>query len=314
MILITGGAGFIGYHLTHELLKNKNNVIVIDNFDPYYDENIKKNNLNELSDYKNFLFIKEDITDVQSLKKIFKKYSFQIVYHLAARPGVRPSFINPYIYDQINVQGTYKLLYVCNLFNVRKIIFASSSSVYGKNSIPFKEDQYPLHPLSVYGCSKLNAEEVCKFFCRRYGFQIWIFRLFSIYGPKLRPDLAMYKFTKAILEDKEILLYNFGKYKRDFTYITNIIEILIKSKNSFPDTYEIVNLGNSQPLSIKNLVTLLEQKLNKKAKIKLIKNPYYENPITYASIEKVKKIFGYTAFYPIDKGLDNFLRWFLNKK
>lgn len=314
MILVTGCAGFIGSHLTQSLLKNKSSVIGIDNFDPYYPTFIKKENLKELYEYKNFYFEKCDIVNKESLTKLFKKYPVDLVYHLAARPGVRPSFVNPLIYDRINVEGTINLLQVCKNSGVKRFVFISSSSVYGDNKIPFKESEYPLKPLSFYGASKLNAEEVCKFFSRRFGFKIWIFRLFSIYGPRLRPDLALFTFTKALLQKKEIILYNHGNYQRDFTYINNVIDVLIKAKNKFPQNYEIVNLGNSQPVFIKKIVNLLQEKLNLKAKIRYIKNPYNENPITYASITKAKKLFNYSAHFPIEKGIDIFLSWFLSKQ
>ncbi len=313
MILVTGAAGFIGSHLTEQLLKNRNIVLGIDNFDNYYDIDIKRENLKTSLEYKNFLFERCDIRNKKSLTKLFAKHHIEIVYHLAARPGVRPSFVNPYIYDQINVQGTMALLEICNAFGVKKIVFISSSSVYGDNKIPFRESEYPLKPLSFYGTSKLNAEEICKFFSRRFGFCIWIFRLFSIYGPRLRPDLAIYKFTKAILEGKEIQLYNYGQYKRDFTYIDNVIAVFIKAKNKFPQKCETVNLGNCQPVPIKKILELLQEKLNKKAIVKYVKNPFNENPITYANIDKAKKLFKYTARFPIEEGLDTFLNWFLCK-
>jgi UDP-glucuronate 4-epimerase len=314
VILITGVAGFIGSHLAQSLLKNKSEVVGIDNFDEYYSPKIKKDNLKISLDYKNFTFKKCDIRNEYSLINLFKRYDIEVVYHLAARPGVRASFLEPNTYDEINVQGTLKLLQVCNKFKVKKFIFSSSSSVYGKNKVPFSEDDFPLRPLSFYGASKLNAEEVCKFFCRRFGFKAWIFRLFSIYGPRLRPDLVIYKFTKSILEGKEITLFNRGKYKRDFTFIDNIIDVFLSSKKNFPYEYEIVNLGNSQPVAITDLAKLIQQKLQKKAKIKYIKNPFIENPITFADTKKANKIFKFTSNFPLEKGLDIFLNWYISSQ
>lgn len=313
MILVTGAAGFIAFHLIKSLLKNKIPTLGIDNFDPYYSPQLKKENLKDLYQYKYFYFKQCDITKQESLANLFKKHDIHLVYHVAARPGVRPSFINPLIYDKINVGGTLKLLQTCQKAGVKRFIFISSSSVYGNNKTPFTESDYPLRPLSFYGASKLNAEEVCKFFARRFEFQIWIFRLFSVYGPRLRPDLAMYKFTNAILKNQQIQLYNYGNYQRDFTYIDSVVDALIKAKEKFPKQYEVVNLGNSQPISIKTIVELLEEKLNKKAKILYVKNPFNENPITYANINKAKKLLNYTAHFPIDDGINIFLDWFLSK-
>jgi UDP-glucuronate 4-epimerase len=314
MILITGVAGFIGSHTAYKLLKLKKELVGIDNFDPYYSRQIKNYNLTQLLDFNSFKFVECDIRDKKTLFRILKKYPIEIVIHFAARPGVRPSFLNPKIYDEINVIGTLTLLEICSKLNIKKFIFASSSSVYGKNKIPFSENDYPLNPLSFYGCSKLNAEEICKFFTSRHNMHCWIFRLFSIYGPKLRPDLAIYKFTQAIVTGKKILLFDNGKYKRDFTYIDNVVEVFVKAISFFPSSYEIVNLGNSEPIQIKQLIKLLEQKLSKKAKIQSVSSSIKEVPITYANISKAEKIFSFNARFPISLGLDKFLGWFLSKK
>ncbi|OGI18571.1 MAG: epimerase [Candidatus Melainabacteria bacterium RIFCSPHIGHO2_02_FULL_34_12] len=309
--LLTGFAGFIGSHLTEKLLKDGYEIIGIDDFNDYYDPKIKENNIRAFKENKNFTAVKGDIRDKNLINEVFEKHKPEIVIHLAARAGVRPSLLQPILYEEVNVIGTLHLLEAARNNNCKKFIFGSSSSVYGEcKNIPFKETELELKPISPYGVSKLTGEKYCQAYNHLYKLPCVCLRFFTVYGPRQRPDLAIHKFTKLIDQGKHIPVFGDGQYKRDFTYITEIIDGIVSSINYNKSTFEIFNLGESHTTSVVDLVKFLEDALGKKAIIDWQPAQKGDVPLTYADVSKAEKLLGYKPRTRPDEGIKKFVEWY----
>ncbi len=326
--LVTGAAGFIGFHVCNELLKQGKEVIGIDNLNDYYDVNLKKARLKILKKNKNFLFSKIDIKTFSSLKKIFKSHNPEVVLHLAAQAGVRYSIKNPREYFESNSLGTFNILENVRAFETKSLIIASTSSVYGANTtLPFSEEMTTDHPIQFYAATKKNCETMAHSYSHLFKIPTTILRFFTVYGPWGRPDMALFKFTKSILENKPIEVFNNGNHKRDFTYISDISNVLVKitkkipkpdktwnSKNpklSFSNApFKIFNVGNGKPIKLNNFISHLEYVLGKKA-IKVYK-PYFEGDIvdTHSEIKDLKNYINYNPKINYKTGIEKFVDWY----
>lgn len=312
--LVTGFSGFIGSHLSERLLEEGFTVIGVDDFNDFYDPKIKERNISNFKNNKDFFFNKGDIRDKNLITVIFEKYKPEIVIHLAARAGVRPSLKNPILYEEVNVLGTLNLLEAARENNCRKFIFGSSSSIYGEcKNIPFKETELDLKPISPYGVTKLSGERHCFAFHHLYNMPVICLRFFTVYGPRQRPDLAIYKFTKLIDEGKPIPVFGDGKYKRDFTYITEIIDGIMSSINYDKSGFEIFNLGESHTTSVVDLIKLIESATGKKAVIDWQPAQLGDVPITYADVSKAEKLLNYKARTKPEEGIKKFVEWYKNQ-
>ncbi|PJW15562.1 epimerase [Geobacillus sp. Manikaran-105] len=313
-VLVTGGAGFIGSHLVDSLLADGHNVIVVDNFDPFYNRSIKEKNIEKHLQSKNYTLFEKDIRDREAIDKIFNRYKPEVVVHLAAKAGVRPSVENPNEYVEVNINGTVNLLDASVKYKVKKFIFASSSSVYGLNEkVPFSEDDPILNQASPYGATKAAGESLCRSYSNCYGLPIVALRFFTVYGPRQRPDLAIHKFAKKILNNEPITLFGDGSTCRDYTYIDDIIYGIRASIDYCLKGYEVFNLGNDRPIQLLDLVKNLEKVLGKNANIQWLPEQTGDVPRTWASVEKSKKLLGYEPKVDIMTGLMNFVLWINGK-
>jgi len=320
--LVTGGAGFIGSSLCDFLLKRNNKIIIIDNFNDFYNPKIKRNNITEVKNLMklsgitddNLIIEEGDIRDITFLTKVFTSYKIEVVIHLAAMAGVRPSIIAPLLYNEVNIRGTLNLLDLCAKFDINKFIFASSSSVYGNNiKLPFTEDDPVDFPISPYAATKRSGELICHVYSHLYGINIACLRFFTVYGPRQRPDLAVYKFTKLMLEEKEISIFGDGTTERDYTYIDDIIQGIneaIAWANTGTYKYEIFNLGRSDTITLKYMVERLEDVIGVKAKVKYLPMQPGDVTITFADISKSIKILGYNPLTKFDEGISKFVKWY----
>lgn len=337
--LVTGGSGFIGSHLIEKLLKEGHSVINIDNFDDFYDYKVKiKNTLESLGKKSEFEFSQkendilhlisisksenhtlyfQDIRDKNGLEKIFTDHKIDQIIHLAALAGVRPSIERPLEYEEVNVRGTMNLWELCKQFGIKKFICASSSSVYGNNEkTPFSETDNVDKPISPYAATKKSSEILGHVYHGLYGIDMFQLRFFTVYGPRQRPDLAIHKFTKLISEDKEIPFYGDGTTARDYTYIDDIIDGIVKSsqyleKNS--GVYEIINLGESQVINLNEMLSTLETLLGKSAIRKNLPMQPGDVTKTNADITKAKNLVGYNPVTNFQNGTKKFVEWFLRK-
>lgn len=316
--LVTGGAGFIGSTLCKRLLKGNNKVIVIDNFCDYYNPKLKEENIKEIVSNKKFKLYKEDIRDRDALKKIFDENNIDCVIHLAAMAGVRSSIENPILYQEVNTIGTQNILEGMKNHNVKQLVFASSSSVYGNcTEMPQKETMSVDFAISPYAATKKSGEVMIHVYHKLYDMNTILLRFFTVYGPRQRPDLAINKFTKLILKDEEITMYGEGNTFRDYTYIDDIIDGIIKSINYIEnnkDVYEIINLGSSNPIKLKEMIKIISKELNKETKIKQIEMQQGDVDGTYADISKAKEILGYEPKIKFDDGIKKFIDWYKNNK
>ena len=313
-ILITGGAGFIGSHLSEKIIALGHRVICVDNFNDYYDPAIKESNISGILDNGNYRLYRTDILDKQALRKIFSASGIDMVIHLAARTGVRPSLTNALLYEKVNVEGTINLLENCREYGIERFIFASSSSVYGGNKkIPFSETDRVDSPVSPYAATKKSGELICYTYHHLYNISVFAFRFFTVYGPRQRPEMAIHKFSRRILENKPIEVYGDGTSSRDYTYIDDIIGGIINSLELI-NGYEVINLGNSRQVGLLSLIELIEKATGKKALID------YRDPqpgdvfTTCADTRKAGRLIGYHPETPIEKGIGHFIEWYKKKK
>jgi len=307
-ILLTGGAGFIGFHVAKALLERGDKVTIVDNFNDYYDVKLKEDRIKELGN--DIEVIKADISDNNLMDNIFKNHKFNKICHLAAQAGVRYSLENPIEYEKSNILGTLILLEMAKKYNIKDFVFASSSSVYGGNKkIPFSEDDKVDNPVSLYAATKKSSELLAYTYHHVYGLNCTGLRFFTVYGEFGRPDMALFKFVKNILEDKPIDIYNNGNMKRDFTYISDVTDGIIAAiDNPFP--YEIINLGNNNPIELSYFIECIENALKKKAKKNMMPMQPGDVTITYADINKAKRLLGYNPKVKIEEGIKRFVDWY----
>lgn len=311
--MVTGGAGFIGSHLIQSLLKQKYHVICVDNFSDAYKTEFKYQNIAVMRRSASFYLKEIDICNLSDLQKVFVSENIHSVIHLAARTGVRDSLAEPLSYEQVNIGGTYNVLYLAHIHKVKQVIFASSSSVYGNGKIPFVEDQAAMSPLSPYAASKRSAELACYAFHRSYGLAITILRLFSVYGPAGRPDMAPYRFTEAILHNKEILQFGDGSMARDWTYVDDIVDGILKSLNS-PLPFSIFNLGSGKPITTTQLIKHIQSICGYKSRIKKLPRHSEESLVTCANHSKAQRVLGWRVKIAIEVGLTKFIHWYQNHR
>jgi UDP-glucuronate 4-epimerase len=313
-ILVAGGAGFIGSHVCDSLLAKGLKVICVDNFNDYYDPKIKGSNIKNMTDNDNFVLYKVDITNKDELCLVFKDNSVDKVIHLAARAGVRASFKDPELYSNVNVEGTRNLLEFSNEFNVKNFVFGSSSSVYGLNKkVPFLEEDDIDNTISPYAKTKKEAEQLCREYHDKFGLNITCLRFFTVYGPRGRPDMALYKFTKLILGEKPIEMYGNGGSKRDYTYVADIVDGILAALDKDLG-FEIINLGNSNTVELNYFISVIEKETGKKAIIEHVSDQKGDVPITYADISKAKKLLDYDPKIKIGEGIKLFVEWFRNDR
>jgi UDP-glucuronate 4-epimerase len=310
-ILVTGGAGFIGSHVVDKLLERGENVICVDNFNDYYNPEYKRENIRLAKLNPNFKLYELDITNYLALKKVFMKHKIEKVIHLAARAGVRPSIELPSLYEDVNIKGTLNLLEFAKEFKIQNFVFASSSSVYGNaNKVPFSEEDKVDYPISQYAATKKSGELFCYTYNHLYKIPMTCLRFFTVYGPRGRPDMAPYKFTKLINSGKQIEMYGNGLTKRDYTFVSDIVNGIMSALDKNLN-FEIINLGNSSPITLKHFIEVIEKNLGKKAEI--VQKPMQPGDveITYADVSKAKKLLGYEPKIKFEEGMKIFVDWFL---
>lgn len=308
-VLVTGAAGFIGSHLCEKLLSLGYNVTGIDNFDNFYDRNIKEDNLNISKNNESFKFIEGDIRDKDALLNSLKG-EYDMIVHLAAKAGVRPSIENPLAYQDVNVAGTQNLLEFAKEKNIKHFVFASSSSVYGINpNVPWKENDYVLNPISPYASTKISGELLGHVYSHLYGIRFVALRFFTVFGPRQRPDLAIHLFAKKILNEEPINMFGDGSTRRDYTYVEDIVDGIVGASTYTEKPFEVFNLGNSHTVSLSQMIEVLEKKLNKKAKIIHKPEQPGDVPITYSNIEKAIDKLNYNPKTPFELGVEKFVKW-----
>ena len=311
-ILITGGAGFIGSHLVDQLLgEGAWNVTVVDDFNDFYDPSIKRENVSAHLANPNFKVIEADLRDRAALERAFANASYDCIAHLAARAGVRPSLRQPRLYVETNVNGTLNLLELARASGVRQFIFGSSSSVYGINQkVPFSEDDPIFNPISPYAATKAAGELLCHSYAHLYDLRIVCLRFFTVYGARQRPDLAIHKFAQLISAGKPIPVFGDGTTRRDYTYIDDIISGVRAAIDYDASKYEIINLGESRTVELRELISLLENALDMRAEIDRQPRQPGDVPQTFADITKARRLLGYDPQTQIEAGLAKFVEWF----
>ncbi len=327
-ILVTGAAGFIGFHVAMRLLDRGDHVIGLDNINDYYDVRLKEARLAQLTSRERFIFVKLDLADRQGMKDLFAGRAVRRVVHLAAQAGVRYSLVNPHAYTESNIEGFMNILEGCRHNQIEHLVYASSSSVYGGNThMPFSIHDNVDHPVSLYAASKKANELMAHCYAHLYRLPCTGLRFFTVYGPWGRPDMALFIFTKAILEGKPIDVFNQGNMKRDFTYIDDIVEGIIRTldrpaaanpswSGEQPDPgtssapARIYNIGNHQPVELLHFIGILEQALGKKAEKRLLPLQAGDVPATYADIDDLTKDVGFRPNTPIEVGIPRFVKWY----
>ncbi len=310
-VVVTGGAGFIGSHLCDRLLESGRRVICVDNFNDFYDPNIKRANVRPLLENPNFRLAEIDITDREGMEELFQEERPDRIVHLAARAGVRPSVQDPAIYELANGLGTLVMLELARHFEVGGFIFGSSSSVYGINSkVPFSPEDPISQPISPYAATKRAGELMCYTYNHLHGIPITCLRFFTVYGPAQRPEMAIHKFTRLIHSGKPIEVYGDGTSERDYTFITDIIDGVVAALERNLD-FEILNLGNSKTVPLKYLVELIEKAVGKRAEVQSLPPEPGDVPITFADISKSRELLDFEPKVPIEEGVERFVGWYL---
>lgn len=327
-VLVTGAAGFIGFHLSKRLLKEGFSVVGLDNLNDYYDVNLKKSRLEILEKEKDFAFVNASLEDNDALQSVFRSHSPSYVVNLAAQAGVRYSLTNPHAYVQANLVGFVNILEACRHHKVKHLVYASSSSVYGSNTrMPFSVSDNVDHPVSLYAASKKANELMAHTYSHLYKLPTTGLRFFTVYGPWGRPDMALFLFTKAILEDRPIDVFNYGKMKRDFTYIDDIIEGVYRVMKNVPvenpdwqgdnpdpavssAPYKIYNIGNNEPVELGDFISEIEKCLGKEAQKNMMPIQPGDVPATYANVDALMNDVGFKPATSIQTGIRNFINWY----
>jgi len=327
-VLVTGAAGFIGFHLTRRLLENGLQVVGIDNLNPYYDVGLKKARLEELDGVRNFSFVKIDLSDQKGLDHLFGDNQFEVVVNLAAQAGVRYSLENPHAYVNSNLVGFVNILECCRHHKIKHLVFASSSSVYGANTqMPFSVHHNVDHPVSLYAATKKANELMAHVYSHLYGLCCTGLRFFTVYGPWGRPDMALFLFTHAILENKPIQVFNHGNMRRDFTYIDDIIEGVVRVMRRLPAPnpnwsgnkpdpgtsyvpYKIYNIGNNNPVELNTFIETIENALGRRAQKKMLDLQPGDVVATYADVDDLMQDVGFKPQTPLETGIERFVSWF----
>src|SRR5246127_3433686 len=309
-ILVTGGAGFIGSHFVEKLLAAGHMVAILDDFNDFYDPRIKHANIAGFA--KDVAVHRVDVRDDASVRNLFHREKIEVIAHLAARAGVRPSIRHPQLYYDSNVTGTLHLLEAARVTGIERFIFVSSSSVYGASKIvPFSEEQHLTQTLSPYGATKIAGELLCSTYSHLYQMRVVALRYFTVYGPRQRPDLAIHQFTRRIYAGQPIDQFGDGSTRRDYTYIDDIIQGTMAALDYDGPLYDVFNLGESQTIQLKDLISAIENALGKKAKITRLAEQPGDMPRTYADISKARKLLGYNPTTKLSEGLPKFIEWFL---
>mgnify|MGYP001365075347 CR=1 FL=1 len=313
-IIVTGCAGFIGSHLSEKLIEQGNHVTGIDNFDPFYDKSIKLRNLSNLKESPDFTFLQFDLADSDTLENVLKDQPVDLVVHLAGKAGVRPSIEDPRGYIRANIIATQNILDWMKKRHVSKLAFASSSSVYGNTrETPFREDMDVSNPISPYAFTKKACELVNYTYHSLYKLDVINMRFFTVFGPRQRPDLAIHKFTRLILEGKPIPMFGDGCTARDYTYYEDTVSGIIAAVNFLfanSNVYEIINLGNNQPVKLIDMITTIYDVCGIEPNITQLPMQAGDVDITFANIDKAKKLLGYNPRYSFRKGIENFVKWY----
>lgn len=311
--LITGGAGFIGSTLAERLLKEGNRVVIVDNFCDFYNPELKKKNIKPFLENPNFSVYQIDIRDITGLKRVFDENNIDIVMHLAAMAGVRPSIENPMLYQDVNGMGTQNILEQAKAHNVNNLVMASSSSVYGNcKEVPFREDIIVDYAISPYAATKKANEVMAHVYHKLFDMNIIMLRFFTVYGPKQRPDLAINKFTRMMLNGEEITMYGDGTTSRDYTYVDDIVDGICRAfdyVSSNDDVYEIINLGSNNPITLKEMIATIGDVLGIEPKIKQMPMQPGDVDRTYADVSKAKSLLGYEPKWNFREGIKEFVIW-----
>ena len=308
-ILVTGGAGFIGSHLCERLLKEGYSITVIDNFDSFYSREIKEQNLSQFKDHPDCRFEEVDIRDYDALLSICHE-SYDLIIHLAAKAGVRPSIETPFDYQSVNVGGTQNLLEFARVRNIKQFIFASSSSVYGINpNVPWKENDYVLDPISPYASTKISGELLGHVYSHLFGIRFISLRFFTVFGPRQRPDLAIHLFANKIIHHEPITMFGDGSTLRDYTYVDDIVEGIVRSVNYKDSMYEVFNLGNHHRVSLTEMIKTIESVLGIECIMKKMPQQPGDVPETYADIGKSFELLGYCPKTSFREGVEHFVDW-----
>jgi UDP-glucuronate 4-epimerase len=313
-ILVTGGAGFIGSHLVEALLRAGRQVVIVDSLDDFYSPARKRTNLAEIAGVGEASFHQVDIRDLAALEAVFRQERPEVMIHAAARAGVRPSIELPKLYEEVNVAGTVNLLTLAQTFGVRKFVFVSSSSVYGATArVPFIEDHLEMRPVSPYAATKLAGELICYTYAHLYHLPVVCLRLFTVYGPRQRPDLAIHKFTALLEAGKPIPIFGDGGSSRDYTYVEDTVAGILASLD-YDAEFEVFNLGNSHPVRLLDLVKELEKATGKRATLEFLPPQPGDVEITWADVTKARQLLGYDPKTPLGIGLKRFVAWYRRAK
>lgn len=307
--LVTGGAGFIGSHLIERLLREGWKVTAIDNYDLFYDASVKKENIRDLQMFPNFILFELDIRDYAALYANLRD-NYDVIVHLAAKAGVRPSILDPFTYQEVNIRGTQNMLEFAREKGVKQFVFASSSSVYGVNpNAPWREDDHVLLPISPYAATKVAGELLGHVYSHLHAIRFIALRFFTVFGPRQRPDLAIHKFARLLIKGKDIPVYGDGSTSRDYTYVSDIVQGICNAMEYTETDYEVINLGSHQTVELKEMIHILEENLGIKAKIQRLPDQAGDVPRTYADITKATKLLDYQPKTSFQEGISSFVPW-----
>jgi UDP-glucuronate 4-epimerase len=309
-ILITGGAGFIGSHLAERLLAAGHSLLIIDDLNDFYAPEMKEQNLAAIRQKGHFVFHGADIRCVERMLEIVQQARPQAIVHLAARAGVRPSLEQPLLYEEVNVRGTMALLEAARIAEVRKFVFASSSSIYGlANQAPFRENDHDVMPISPYAATKIAGEKLCYTYSYLYGISVVCLRFFTVYGPRQRPDLAIRKFTEMIDCGLPIPVFGDGSTGRDYTYVDDIVNGIVAALH-YSCSFDVFNLGNSHPIGLSRMISAIESALGIKAVLRHLPEQPGDVPLTYADITKAARLLNYHPVISFEEGVERFVEWY----